>query len=125
MKTDENNPEDWLKSARSRLASADRLFAEEGASEAAIELLQESTERFLKAYLIARGWQLRKVHDLGSLLVEAEKHDPRLGAFADFADELTDQFWAMHYPGGELDDAPPDFAALREQLAKMLKIAGA
>ena len=96
MKTDENNPEDWLKSARSRLASADRLFAEEGASEAAIELLQESTERFLKAYLIARGWQLRKVHDLGSLLVEAEKHDSLLGAFADFADELTDQFWAMH-----------------------------
>lgn len=36
MKTDENNPQDWLKSARSRLASADRLFAEEGASEAAV-----------------------------------------------------------------------------------------
>lgn len=125
MKTDENNPGDWLRSARSRLASADRLFAEEGASEAAIELLQESTERFLKAYLIARGWQLRKVHDLGSLIAEAEKHDQRLGAFADFADELTDQFWAMHYPGGELDDTPPDFAALREQLAKMLKITGA
>jgi HEPN domain-containing protein len=122
LRTDENNPEDWLKSARSRLASADRLFAEEGASEAAIELLQESTERFLKAYLIARGWRLRKIHDLGSLLAEAEKHEAAFGAFADFADELTDQFWAMHYPGGELDDAPPDFAALREQLAKMLAL---
>ncbi|MEY4299362.1 MAG: hypothetical protein RIR25_598 [Verrucomicrobiota bacterium] len=120
MRTDENNPEDWLKSASSRLASADRLFAEEGASEAAIELLQESTERFLKAYLIARGWRIRKIHDLGSLLSEAEKHDPAFGAFADFADELTDQFWAIHYPGGDLDDSPPDFAALREQLAKML-----
>lgn len=122
MRTDENNPEDWLKSASSRLASADRLFAEEGASEAAIELLQESTERFLKAYLIARGWRIRKIHDLGSLLSEAEKHDPAFGAFADFADELTDQFWAIHYPGGDLDDSPPDFAALREQLAKMLAL---
>jgi HEPN domain-containing protein len=122
LRTDENNPEDWLKSARSRLASADRLYAEEGASEAAIELLQESTERFLKAYLIARGWQLRKIHDLGSLLAEAEKHDSGFGAFSDFADELTDQFWAMHYPGGELDDSPPDFAAMREQLARMVAL---
>jgi len=120
LRTDENNPEDWLKSASSRLASADRLFAEEGASEAAIELLQESTEVFLKPYLIARGWRIRKIHDLGSLLSEAEKHGPAFGTFADFTDELTDQFWAIDYPGGDLDDSPPDFVALRKQLAKML-----
>jgi HEPN domain-containing protein len=122
LKTNEDNPEDWLRSARSRLASADRLFAEEGATEAAIELLQEATERLLKAYLIARGWPLRKVHDLGTLVAEAEKLDSRFAQFADFADELTDQFWAVHYPGGEIDDPSPDYARLRDELGRMLAV---
>jgi len=125
MKTDENNPEDWYRSAKVRLGSADRLYPLEGSSESVVELLQESAERFLKGYLISKGWTLSRVHDLGALIAEAQKYDEGFGEYADFADELTDQFWAMHYPGGELDDAPPDFAALREQLAKMLKIAGA
>lgn len=124
MKTDESNPHDWLRSARSRLASADRLFAAEGASESAIELLQEAAERFLKAFLLARGWPLRKIHDLGTLVAEAEKHDLSIAAFADFADELTDQFWATHYPGGEVDDEGVDYARLREELQKLLQQLG-
>ena len=59
MKTDENNPTDWLRSARTRLSSADLLHPLEGATESVIELLQEATERFLKAYLIGFGWKLR------------------------------------------------------------------
>lgn len=51
MKTDENNPEDWYRSAKVRLGSADRLYPLEGMSESVIELLQESAERYLKGYL--------------------------------------------------------------------------
>ena len=78
MKTDENNPRDWLRSARTRLHSADLLHPLEGATESVIELLQEATERFLKAYyLLSRGWKLRKIHDLGALVAEAVDRDPR------------------------------------------------
>jgi hypothetical protein len=42
MKTDENNPEDWYRSAKVRLGSADRLYPLEGTSESVIELLEES-----------------------------------------------------------------------------------
>jgi len=52
MKTDENNPHDWLRSGETRLKSADQLAQIEGVTESAIELLQEATERFLKGYLI-------------------------------------------------------------------------
>ena len=45
MKTNENNPQDWLRSAHSRLHSSDLLYPIEGASESVIELLQEATER--------------------------------------------------------------------------------
>ena len=120
MKTDENDPGDWLRSARSRLHSADLLFGSEGASEAAVELLQEAAERFLKAYLIACGWQLRRIHDLGALVAEAVEIDPSFARFEDFADNLTDQFWAQHYPGGDLTNVGQDYPDLRAALGQMV-----
>jgi HEPN domain-containing protein len=45
-----------------------------------IELLQEAAERFLKAYLIAGGWKLRRIHDLGALVAEAVAMDARFAA---------------------------------------------
>ena len=122
MKTDENNPEDWYRSASARLGSVDRLYPFEGASESVIELLQEAVERFLKGYLISKGWPLKKIHDLGALIAEAENYDNRFGAFADFADELTDQFWAMHYPGGEFDQQAIDFEELRAKVNQIISL---
>lgn len=104
------------------LASADILFPIEGATEAVIELLQEATERFLKAYLIECGWELRKIHDLGALMAEAVKQDSSFASFDEFADNLTDQFWAQHYPGGDLSDIGQDFPELRRSLGEMIRI---
>ncbi len=122
MKTDENNPLDWLRSAKIRLHSTDLLHPIEGATESVIELLQEASERFLKAYLLSRGWKLRKIHDLGALVAEAVNLDPRFTAFEDFADSLTDQFWAQHYPGGDLDEVGHDYLALRKSLGEMARL---
>jgi len=122
MKTDENNPQDWLRSARSRLHSTDLLYPIEGASESVIELLQEATERFLKAYLIGRGWKLHKIHDLGALVAEAVTLDPRFTVFEDFADNLTDQFWAQHYPGGDLNQIGQDYPDLRQALGELVAL---
>ena len=122
MKTDENNPSDWLRSAKIRLHSTDRLHQIEGATESVIELLQEASERFLKAYLLSQGWKLRKIHDLGALVAEAVDLDPRFTAFEDFADSLTDQFWAQHYPGGDLDEVGHDYPALRQSMGEMAQL---
>ena len=122
MKTNEDNPADWLRSARSRMHSADLLHPIEGATESVIELMQEAAERFLKAYLIERGWKLRKIHDLGALVAEAVTLDSRFSAFEDFADSLTDQFWAQHYPGGDLDEVGQDYPALRKSLGEMITL---
>jgi HEPN domain-containing protein len=122
LKTNEDNPADWLRSARSRLHSADLLHPIEGATESVIELMQEAAERFLKAYLIERGWKLRRIHDLGALVAEAVNLDPRFSAFEDFADSLTDQFWAQHYPGGDPDEVGKDYPALRQSLGGMIAL---
>jgi HEPN domain-containing protein len=122
MTTDENNPHDWLRSANSRLRSADLLHAAEGTSESAVELLQEASERFLKAYLISKGWPLRRIHDLGALVAEAVRHDLRFAAFEDVADQLTDQFWIQHYPGGDLTGLGKDFPNMRQTLNQMITL---
>ena len=41
---------------------------------------------------------------------------------ADFADELTDQFWTMHYPGGDFDAQVVDFEDLRAQLDGIIRL---
>jgi hypothetical protein len=55
MKTDENNPEDWYRSGRIRLGSADRLHPLEGTSESVVELLQEWAPAMLRL-----GWLDRR-----------------------------------------------------------------
>ena len=59
---------------------------------------------------------------LGALVAEAVKLDSRFSAFEDFADSLTDQFWAQHYPGGDLEEVGQDYPALRKSLGEMANL---
>ena len=88
MKTDEKNPDDWLFLARERLQAADALFQSLGATYSGVELLQEAVERFLKAYLISRGWELQKIHNLSTLLDHAITIDERFKVHADLSENL-------------------------------------
>ena len=122
MKTDETNPRHWLEAGRARLTSADHLHFAEGASAAVVELLQEAVERYLKGYLIDRGWSLQRIHDLTVLLDAAAGYDARFRAFLDMSEALTDQFWAQHYPGGDLTDVGSDYEELRKSVGEMAEL---
>lgn len=120
MKTDESNPQDWLFLARERLRAADVLFQSLGATYSGVELLQEAVERFLKAYLISKGWKLEKIHNLSTLLDRAIAFDERFKTHAEFSENLTVQFWAQHYPGDDLSEVGFDYPELREQAGRLL-----
>lgn len=122
MKTDEANPEHWFLLAAERLKIADVIFAHEGTSYSGIELLQEAVERFLKGFLIGKGWELRKIHDLAFLNEEAKRIDPRFAAFDDLCESLTEQFWAQHYPGGDLSTVGTDYEDLRQQAGDLIAL---
>ena len=122
MKTDEKNPQDWLYLARERLQAADALFLSLGATYSGVELLQESVERFLKAYLISRGWELLKIHNLSTLLDYAVSFDERFKNNADLSENLTAQFWAQHYPGDDLSEVGLDYPELREQASILITL---
>ena len=122
MKTDEANPQDWFLLAAERLQAADVLYAQSGSTFTGIEVLHEALERYLKGFLIANGWRLRKVHDLTLLNDEAKKFEPRFGTFDDLCESLTEQFWAQHYPGGDLSTVGSDYDMLRVQTGELVAL---
>ncbi len=122
MLTDVNNPDHWLLLARDRLEKVDALYDRFGASWPGIELLHEAVERYLKAYLIAKGWKLIKTHNLELLVVEVMKHDRNFTSFVEMARSLTEQFWLQHYPGGDLADVGSDYDELRQTIGKMVEV---
>jgi HEPN domain-containing protein len=97
--SDETDPADWFYLGADRLKVADLAWKHEGLTASGLELLQEAVERYLKGLLIAKGWKLIKTHDLVTLVAEAGRFDPRFDKYRPFAQELTDDFFAQHYPG--------------------------
>ena len=55
--------------------------------------LQQTVEKYLKGYLLSRGWPLKRVHDLEYLLDEAIKFQPELEEFRSLCQELTGNYF--------------------------------
>lgn len=117
---DDANPENWFALAQERMESADALFAARGPCYSAVELLQEGVERYLKGYLVGNGWKLERIHDLNRLIDIARTYDNGFTTFAPLAQSLTEQFWAQHYPGGDLTDVGADYEALRQAAGELI-----
>ncbi|HUF42029.1 MAG TPA: HEPN domain-containing protein [Verrucomicrobiae bacterium] len=62
--------DEWLRIARKDWRRAERNL-EDRDPEAAGFFLQQSLEKYLKAFLLKRHWKLRKIHELDALLDEA------------------------------------------------------
>ncbi|MFC1464523.1 MAG: HEPN domain-containing protein [Candidatus Brachytrichaceae bacterium NZ_4S206] len=122
MRTREDNPQDWYLLAADRLQSADAIFHSIGVTYSAVELLQEAADRYLNGYVIGRGWKLIKTHDLQRLIEEARRFDSRFERFELIASQLTEQYFRLHYPGGDLTGVTSDYAQLREQLGELINL---
>lgn len=70
----------------------------DGDAQGAGLFLQQSVEKYLKAYMLANGWKLKKVHTLQSLLDEATTYDERLASFRDLCERVTGFYIAERYP---------------------------
>jgi len=120
--TSEDNPHDWFRLAADRLRVADLARRHEGVTYSGVELLQEAVERYLKGYLIARGWTLERTHDLGKLIDAASGYAPSFSKYVILAENLNDLFWDQHYPGGDLTEFGTDYDVLREQAGELVAL---
>lgn len=94
---DSFNPLDWLRIAENDLDRVIRLL-EDGDMAGAGFYLQQTTEKYLKVYLLSHGWSLRKTHNLDALMSELTPYLPETEIFRAVCQRITDFYWADRYP---------------------------
>ena len=90
-------PADWLRIAERDLARVDHLLDVQD-PEAAGFFLQQAVEKFLKAFLLSKGWELQRIHDLETLLNAALAYDPSLEPFRSACQKITGFYLVERYP---------------------------
>jgi HEPN domain-containing protein len=108
--------EEWLLRGEHDLQSARLLYEQEGPTDTIAILLQQAAEKYLKGYLLTRGWKLQKTHDLEVLVSQAITYDSKFDRFLDFARIISAYYIEDRYPPGPPADYPrEEIAGLMEQ----------
>ncbi len=89
---------EWVKLAEEDFELAKHLIEEAWFFRAALSHLQQAVEKYTKAFLISKRWELRKIHDLEVLFDEASKFDMVFKEYLDFGRELTAYYTESRYP---------------------------
>lgn len=116
-------PDQWRRIAEKDLARVGRCLRD-GDPELAGFCLQQAIEKFLKAFLLARGWELRRIHDLEALLDDAVAHDESLEQFRETCQKITKYYTLERYPvsaGGQVgeDEVRGALGAVQELIKKL------
>ena len=90
-------PNEWKRIAQKDWKRIERNLRDRDI-EAAAFFLQQSLEKYLKAFLIKHKWKLRKIHELDALLDEAAKYKAELENFRDLCERASGYYFAERYP---------------------------
>jgi len=90
-------PSEWISIARKDWNRVYQMLQYDD-YEACGLFLQQSLEKYLKAFLLQEGWKLRKIHELDALLDEAVKFNPELENFRDLCERVSSYYLAERYP---------------------------
>ena len=90
-------PQDWFRIAEKDFKRAQQLLKLEDPEGAGYNL-QQAVEKYLKGFLLSKGWQLKRIHDLEVLLNDALKYEPTLEEFRDLCQKVTDYYLLNRYP---------------------------
>ncbi len=90
-------PSDWLRIAEKDLVRVHQLLNVKD-PEAAGFYLQQAIEKFIKAYLLHYGWQLKRIHDLEALLNDAILYDTEFENYRAVCQKITGFYFIERYP---------------------------
>ena len=82
---------------------------------------QQSAEKILKAYAIAKGESLIKTHDLRILITQCLKHEKAFGSLSVACSALTDYAALTRYPAGADDVNESDMGAALKNAVEVLE----
>jgi HEPN domain-containing protein len=90
-------PKDWFRKAEEDLKGAEILLRTESLGIAGF-LLQQAAEKYLKGFLLSKGWQLKRIHDLVDLLNEAVTYDKSFDMYRSTCQQITEYYTEERYP---------------------------
>lgn len=115
-------PLEWLKIARKDWVRLQKMLENED-GEAAGYFLQQSLEKYLKAFLLTQGWKLRKIHELDALLDDAVKYNSDLEKYRNLCEQVSGYYFADRYPPlGILEITCEDVKGSLGEVDKFIKI---
>jgi HEPN domain-containing protein len=116
-------PQDWFDKAQQDIRTVDILLREQGDAEVAGFHLQQAIEKYLKGFLLANGWSLRRIHNLEVLLNEAVSFATELERFRDLCEKATDFYTLERYPFfSSTGITPQEVRNLRPLLQNMIDV---
>lgn len=92
--------QEWISKADKDLDEAKFLFKYKRPLENVAFFLHQAIEEYLKAFLLSKGWELEKIHDLVRLVREACKYDNSFEKFIQNLERITDYYTESRYPIG-------------------------
>ncbi|MBI2858544.1 MAG: HEPN domain-containing protein [Chloroflexi bacterium] len=119
------NPEyvqEWFDKGSHDLTAAELVFKAGGPADTVAVLLQQAVEKYIKGFLISRGWRLKRTHDLGKLLEAATEHDPGFKGFVKLGNRLTELYIAERYPSVPSLYPSNEIASLMDETKKLVDL---
>jgi HEPN domain-containing protein len=95
--SDSPYPRDWLNIAERDLKRVRRAFRAHDPEQAGF-YVQQAVEKFLKAFLLSRGWPLRRIHTLAVLLDDAITYEPSFEQYRLACQKITSFYMLDRYP---------------------------
>ena len=93
---------EWFERGKHDLEVANILLAEEEYSDVVLFHIHQAVEKYLKGFLIYKGWGLKKIHDIELLITEAMSFDDEFQKYLDLGRELTAFYYEERYPPGPI-----------------------
>jgi len=97
LEQESRDPSEWFRKGQEDLQRVPRRLQENDCEDAAFHL-QQALEKYLKGFLIARGWRLRRTHNLSLLLDEATPFLSALNEYQSLCQETSAFYVEERYP---------------------------
>jgi HEPN domain-containing protein len=108
-------PQDWFRIGEKDLKRAEHLLSIDDPEGAGYHL-QQSVEKYLKGFLLYKGWKLKRIHDLEVLLNDALKYEKTLEKYRNLLQKVTGYYVIDRYPLASAPTLTPE--EVRESIAE-------
>ena len=90
-------PQDWFRLAARDFKRAEHLLNVDDPEGAGYHL-QQAVEKYLKGFLLSKGWKLKRIHDLEVLLNDALKYEKALEKYRSLCQKISGYYMIDRYP---------------------------